>query len=313
VTEPTAYSVACLSGHGIAPEVMAEASRALARVAQLHGFRVREAHPAFGGEARTQSGHALPPATRRATLGAQAILVAAASDTALADIESELDLQARLERVAFGRRGTLTVVSPLSEGALDWTVERAFAIARSSKARVTCVGGDARWGWLVGAAAARNDGVRVDELPVGTAVQRLTYEPEAYDVVLTPSPFADAVVALAAHAHSPRIAASARLSSGGPSIFSPTHGAEMDIAGQGVANPASMLLAASLMLGEGLGEHRAAETLEGAVLEASANGVRTPDQLRVGIGATTREFADVVLAKLPLAMTNAEFYREAIA
>jgi hypothetical protein len=67
------------------------------------------------------------------------------------------------------------------------------------------------------------------------------------------------------------------------------------------------------MLGEGLGERRAAETLTGAVLEACGNGVRTPDLVSVGVGATTREFADVVLAHLPLSMTNAEFYREAVA
>jgi hypothetical protein len=32
-----------------------------------------------------------------------------------------------------------------------------------------------------------------------------------------------------------------------------------------------------------------------------------------GVGATTREFADVVLSGLPSAFTNAEFYREAVA
>jgi hypothetical protein len=31
------------------------------------------------------------------------------------------------------------------------------------------------------------------------------------------------------------------------------------------------------------------------------------------VGATTREFADVVISHLPHAMTTAEFYREAIA
>ena len=80
-----------------------------------------------------------------------------------------------------------------------------------------------------------------------------------------------------------------------------------------MANPASMLLAAALMLGEGLGERRAAETLSGAVLEACCNGTRTPDMVSAGVGATTREFGDVVIAELPSAMTNAEFYREAVA
>ena len=44
----------------------------------------------------------------------------------------------------------------------------------------------------------------------------------------------------------------------GPGIFGPTHGSAPDIAGQGVANPSGMLLAAALMLSEGLGERAAA-------------------------------------------------------
>jgi isocitrate dehydrogenase len=74
-----------------------------------------------------------------------------------------------------------------------------------------------------------------------------------------------------------------------------------------------MLLATALMLGEGLGERGAAETLAGAVLEACLNGAGTPDMVTTGVGATTREFADVVLSELPSALTNAEFYREAVA
>jgi isocitrate/isopropylmalate dehydrogenase len=74
-----------------------------------------------------------------------------------------------------------------------------------------------------------------------------------------------------------------------------------------------MLLAAALMLGEGLGERRAAETLTGAILAACTNGTVTPDMLGSGVGATTREFADVVLAELPHALTNVEFHREAVA
>ena len=77
MTSRTKYVVACLSGHGVGPEVMGQASRALARVSHLHGFRVEEIHPPFGAGAFTQSGHALPLETRRATLAAQAILVAA--------------------------------------------------------------------------------------------------------------------------------------------------------------------------------------------------------------------------------------------
>ena len=313
MTERTTYTIACLSGHGIAPEVMAEASRALTRVSALHGFGIRETHPPFGSEARTQSGLALPAATRSATLGAQAVLVAVAADPALADVESELDLRARLDRVAFGEHGSITLLSPLTDATVEWTLARAFDVARSSRARVASVGGDDVWSAAFSREAARHDGVDAEELTVKAAIHDLTFEPERFDVVVTPAAYAEALLGFLAHGSAPRVAASSRLAGTGPSVFAPVHGAAEDIAGQGVANPASMLLAAALMLGEGLGERRAAETLTNAVLGASSNGVRTPDLVRVGVGATTREFADVVISHLPHAMTTTEFYREAIA
>jgi isocitrate/isopropylmalate dehydrogenase len=313
MTERKSYSVVCLSGHGIAAEVMAEASRALARVSHLHGFRVTETHPPFGSEALQRSGHALPLATRRETLGAQAVLVASASAPALDGVESELDLRARLDRVAFGTRGSISLVSPLTEAALGWTLARAFEVARTSRARVGVVGGNDEWGTALAREAARHDGVVAERLSVKAAARDLAFEPDRFDVVVTPAPYAEALLAFVAHGESPRVVASSRLAATGPSVFAPSHGAAEDIAGQGVANPASMLLAAALMLGEGLGERRAAETLTGAVLEASRNGTRTPDLVSVGMGATTREFADTVLAYLPGSMTNAEFYREAVA
>ena len=47
------YTVACLSGDGIGPELMAEASRALTEAGRLHGFFVDEVHAPFAGEAVT--------------------------------------------------------------------------------------------------------------------------------------------------------------------------------------------------------------------------------------------------------------------
>lgn len=313
MTRRSTYTVACLSGHGIGPEVMAQASRALAHVSRLHGFTVEETHPPFGAEAFTQSGHALPVSTRRATLATQAILVAAAKEPALAGVESELDLHSRIDRVAFAPRGEITFVSPLGQTRLEEALEHAFGLARSSRARVASVGGVADWRLAVRAAAARHDGVFFEELPVARATQGLAFEPERFDVVVTPEPFAEPLVGVTAHGHRPRVVATGRLARSGPGVFATTHGAAEEIAGQGVANPASMLLAAALMLGEGLGERRAAETLVGALLEAYSTGAVTPDLVETGVGATTRQFADVVLSELPFAWTNAEFYREAVA
>jgi 3-isopropylmalate dehydrogenase len=313
MTRRTTYVLACLSGHGIGPEVMAEASRALARVSRLHGFRIEETHPPFGAEAVTQSGHALPPSTRKATLSADAILVASAHESALTGVESELDLRARLDRVAFGHQKTVTIVSPLSDDAREWTFQRAFDIACSSRAHVLSVAGDERWTAAFRAEATRRDVVRASELPVGRAAHDLVFAPEGFDVVVAPAPVGEALVALAACQHRPRVLASGRLAADGPGLFAPVHGPAAEIAGQGVANPASMLLAASLMLAEGLGERRAAESLSGAVVEACSNGARTTDMLESGLGSTTREFGEVVLAALPHSMTTAEFYREAVA
>jgi len=313
MTNARTYVVACLSGHGIGPEVMMEASRALAHVSRLHGFRVEETHPLFGGEAVPQSGHALPAATRQATLSAQAILVAAPGEPALAGVESDLDLYAQISRVVFAPRGEISVFSPLADGAVEWTVERAFTAAHSRRAQVCSVGGDDRWERVMQTVAARHDGVLVEELPIGTVLQGLALDPGRFDVLVTREPFAEALVGVAAHGRNPRVVASGRLARTGPGVFAPAHGAAQEIAGQGVANPASMLLATALMLEEGLGERSAAETLTGAVIEACRNGVQTPDMVTAGVGATTREFANVVLAELPYAVTNAEFYREAYA
>ena len=66
------YTVACLSGDGIGPEVTAEASRALAAVSGMHGFQVDEVHVPFGGDAVRRFGHPLPPVTRAACAEADA-------------------------------------------------------------------------------------------------------------------------------------------------------------------------------------------------------------------------------------------------
>ena len=149
MTRRTVYSIVCLSGHGIASEVMAQASRALASVSRLHGFRVRETHPPFGSGALThRATHCRRPHGRRRSAHRRSSL--RASDPALAGVESELDLRARMDRVAFDGRGAITLFSPLLDSTLEWTLARAFDVARSSRARIAvrrrrcCVGSRSR-------------------------------------------------------------------------------------------------------------------------------------------------------------------------
>ena len=93
-----------------------------------------------------------------------------------------------------------------------------------------------------------------------------------------------------------------RAAAAGPGIYGPSHGTATDIAGQGVADPSSMLLAAALML-EGLGERGAGATLSAAVSHVLGNGAARA----VGTVSMTSELTDAVLAQLPQSHSNAEF------
>jgi 3-isopropylmalate dehydrogenase len=302
------YVVACLAGNGIGPEVMAEASRALAQVSRLHGFLVEEVHPPFAGEALARSGHPLPAATRLATRSADAVLAAGASEPALAGIRADLDLAARVVRVLGGHGADLTLFAPLDDAGAAWTVERAFASARARTGRLLSVGVSAGWRRLVAAAAERHDGVAVTRLPLADALHALTTAPADIDVVVTEGVLADALAeAPSLGGTARRLSASGLLSPSGPGLYGPAHGPAYDIAGQGVANPSEMLLAAALVLGEGLGRRAAAETLEASLAAALARPLRTPDMAGSGVCATTREFVDVVLGLLPALRRDTEF------
>ena len=305
------YTVACLSGDGVGPELMAEACRALAEVSRLHGFRVEDVHVPFGTEAVSRWGHPLPPATRAAYLGADAVLVALGEEPVLTDVEAELDLRAAVTRVRFGARGEVRLIHPLSQGTSEWTIEKAFEVARSSRARLASIDQDGRWRELVEDAADRHDAVFVEHFSVAAGLPALAFEPDQFDVVVTGPLFAQALTEIAATLDRERlVVARGRLSENGPGVFSPGHEKAHDVAGQGVADPSSMLLAVATLLGEGLGEHAAAETLATAVTYAVGNSVRTLDRLLRGVAATTRQFTDAVLSELPLTHSNAEFLRE---
>jgi len=82
-------------------------------------------------------------------------------------------------------------------------------------------------------------------------------------------------------------------------VFAPGTSDSDDVAGFGVADPAGTLLAASLLLGEGLGARSAARTLERAVEAAERDPV-----------FDTRSFTDAVIARLPAVRTDTEHFQE---
>ncbi len=302
------YTVACLAGDGIGPELIAEASRGLASAGRLHGFGVDELHPPFAGEAVARHGHPLPASTRAACRRADAVLVALTREPALEGVKADLDLTWRVQRVRLPQ-SDIAIVSPLVEDIEPFVVRRAFDLARSRRGRVAAVGHGAAWNRLVDTEEDFQPGVAAERVSISDAVKMLAAGQDRFCVLVTQEPYAEVISDMAAAAHDGAgIIASGRLSQTGPGVFGPTHGSAPEIAGQGVANPSGILLAAALMLGEGLGQRAAARTLERAVSHALAAGVRTADLVDAGVASTTRDFMDAVLDLMPAARTDVEFF-----
>jgi 3-isopropylmalate dehydrogenase len=295
------WTVACLAGDGTGPELMAETSRVLTEVARLHALRLDDVHLPFGGEAITRYGHPLPPSTRAAYRQADAILVSSPDDPALEGVKTDLDLAWRVSRVHGLGSGELVVVEPVGYGTDELAVERAFELAAVRRARLASFGSSPEWRALVDAEAEQWDGLEVEHLTIGETLVRLRRQPASFDVIVADEHLGCALVDVAADlAHTTRNVASAWLGQTGPGVFAPRVCDGDEIAGLGVADPAGTLLAASLLLGEGLRQRSAARTLERAV--RAAEHAHTAD---------TRSFTDAVIKLLPDARTDTELFEEA--
>jgi isocitrate/isopropylmalate dehydrogenase len=288
-----------LTGAGTAPELMAEAVFALDRVARLHNLDLRETHVSFGGVAFARAGQMVPPSTRATVLGADAVLVAGAEEPTLDEVMGDLDLRAQATRVRFGHADDVVVVSPRFEDASEWAVEKAFVLAEGRTLRLAAVG-DGDWRELVDAVAERHDDVRVEHVAPKLAIPLAAFQAQRFDVVAVAPAWAEAFGEIVAASAAARVAAHGVLAEHGPSLFVPAPDGGHALAGSGVVNPSSMLLAAATMLDFGLGERAAAATLAGAVSAALVDGPQTPDLLRRGIGATTREFTSRVVTAFQL-------------
>src|SRR5512146_3375157 len=132
-----AWTVACLAGDGVGPELMAETSRVLVEVARLHSLHLDDVHLPFGGEALTRFGHPLPQSTRDGYGAADAVFVSSPGDPAFDGVKADLDLHWRLSRVHNGVRGDLVVVEPFGLGTDDYAISRAFRLAAARRAKLT--------------------------------------------------------------------------------------------------------------------------------------------------------------------------------
>ena len=126
---------------------------------------------------------------------------------------------------------------------------------------------------------------------------RLVLDPAGFDVIVGSNLFGDILSEItAAITGAIGIAPSANLNPEGtfPSLFEPIHGSAPDIAGQGVANPAGAIWAASMML-EHAGHPETAARIFSALEDTLAAGTRTRD---LGGKADTEEMTNAVVERL---------------
>ncbi len=139
------------------------------------------------------------------------------------------------------------------------------------------------------------DRIAVDDVIIDACAMKLVLDPTQFDVLVTTNMFGDILsdeiaglvggLGLTPGANIGRDAA----------LFEAVHGSAPDIAGQGVANPTALILAACMML-DHLGQPDVAARIRKAVVQTLRDdSIRTRD---LGGNASTAEFADAAVRRL---------------
>lgn len=143
-------------------------------------------------------------------------------------------------------------------------------------------------------------------IDIGTAV--LADDPSNFDVIVTPNLYGDIVSDVAAQiTGSVGMAGSANIGDD-LAMFEAVHGSAPNLAGQDVANPSGLLLAAVQMLVH-IGQAPVAERVHNAWLTTVEDGIHTADIAHDGATRQvvgTRAFADAVIDRLGRRPTHLE-------
>ena len=163
---------------------------------------------------------------------------------------------------------------------VERVVRYAFELAMTRHKKLTLVhktnvlvNAGGLWQRVVDEVAAEFPEVAVDYNHIDAATIYMVQDPARYDVIVTDNLFGDILTDLAGavtggvgQACSGNINASKEF----PSMFEPVHGSAPDIAGQGIADPAAMILSAAMML-RFLGDEDNAARIEAAVEQEVAS------------------------------------------
>src|SRR6478672_2675920 len=132
---------------------------------------------------------------------------------------------------------------------------------------------------------------------IDNAAHQLAMRPEQFDVIVTTNMNGDILSDLTSGLTGGLGFAPSANIGNDVSIFEAVHGSAPDIAGKNKANPTALVLSAAMMLRQ-VGEGKAANDVEQAVLVTLESGIRTSDMIGVQNPASTTEFTQAVISNL---------------
>jgi isocitrate dehydrogenase len=139
--------------------------------------------------------------------------------------------------------------------------------------------------------------IEAKHILVDNCAHQLVMRPEQFDVILTTNMNGDILSDLTSGLTGGLgFAPSANIGTQ-IAMFEAVHGSAPDIAGKNIANPTALILSAAMML-RYIGEGKAANAIEQAVLVTFEHGVRTADMHGDSPAATTTEFTNAVISNL---------------
>ena len=181
-------------------------------------------------------------------------------------------------------------------------IRKAFEIARSRRKVVTSIdkqnvlATSKLWRKVAEEVAKDFPDVTLEHQLVDSAAMLMITNPDRFDVIVTENLFGDILSdESSVLSGTLGVMPSASHSENGPSLYEPIHGSAPDIAGQGIANPISMILSVAMMLRDSFGETAGAEMIEEAVNQTLNQGILTRD---LGGQASTAEMTAAIIGNL---------------
>ena len=181
-------------------------------------------------------------------------------------------------------------------------IRKAFEIARSRRKILTSIdkqnvlATSKLWRKVAEEVAKDYPDVTLEHQLVDSAAMLMITNPAKFDVIVTENLFGDILSdESSVLSGTLGVMPSASHSENGPSLYEPIHGSAPDIAGQGIANPISMILSVSMMLRDSFGRYEDTKRIEDAVEATLAAGILTRD---IGGQASTKEMTEAIIERL---------------